>query len=169
MKFITALLILFLFTSCWPSSVSFVDNGSMPPEWKIFYVETFQNEAPNTPMSYSATLSEAVKTGVQNNTRLLLVTLEKKPQVIIEGVIKNYSITPIAMQEGDNAAKNRLTISVSFEIFISEPKEDKMLLTSTRFVDYNSDEDLGSKEAQLLEEVNTQIVQDLVNKLLSNW
>lgn len=73
------------------------------------------------------------------------------------------------MQEGDNAQKNRLSISTSFTIFISAPKEDQMTMTSSRFVDYDSNTDLGSVEATLLEEINTQIVQDVINKLLSNW
>jgi hypothetical protein len=75
----------------------------------------------------------------------------------------------VAIQEGDNSAKNRLTISVQFTIFITAPEEDKMTLTSTRFVDYDSDTDLASQEATLLDEISTQIVQDVINKLLSNW
>ena len=169
MKILSALAILILFSSCWPTSVSFVDSGSMDPSWELFFVETLKNEAPNTPLSYSAKLSEDIKDGVQNSTRLLLGTTVDSAQIIIQGVITNYSVTPIALQEGDNASQNRLTISVSFEIFITEPEEDKMMLTSTRYVDYSSDEDLGTLEEELLGEVNTQIVQDVVNKLLSNW
>ena len=169
MKFIFAIVVLILCSSCWPTSISLVDNGSMDPAWKVFHVETLKNEAPNTPMSYSATLSEDVKDGVQNNTRLLLGSSVDSAQVLIEGSIVSYSITPVALQEGDNSAQNRLTVSVRFEIFITEPEEDKMMLTSTRFVDYPSSQDLGSVETELLEELNTQIVQDVVNKLLSNW
>ena len=44
-----------------------------------------------------------------------------------------------------------------------------MTMTSTRFIDYDSNTDLGIVENQLLEEVNDQIVQDVINKLLSNW
>ena len=44
-----------------------------------------------------------------------------------------------------------------------------MKLTSTRFVDYDSNTDLTSIESQLLEEIDQQIVQDIINKLLSNW
>ena len=44
-----------------------------------------------------------------------------------------------------------------------------MKLTSTRFIDYDSKSDLSSIETQLLEEINTQVVQDVINKLLSNW
>ena len=90
-------------------------------------------------------------------------------EIEIEGVITNYVITPVALQEGDNAAQNRLTVSVSFNIFVLQPEEDNMTLISSRFIDYDSNTDLGIVETQLLEEVNGQIVQDVINKLLSNW
>ena len=156
-------------SGCWPSSLSLVDSGSMPPEWKTFSIKTLENNAPNTPLSFSATLSEKLKDGVQNNTRLLLNSEVGKGEVSIEGIISNYSITPIALQEGDNSAKNRLTVSVQFIIFVSAPKEDKMTVTSTRFVDYDSNSDLATQETALLEDISVQIVQDVINKLLSNW
>jgi hypothetical protein len=141
----------------------------MPPEWKTFSIKTLENNAPNTPLSFSATLSEKLKDGVQNNTRLLLNSEVGKGEVSIEGIISNYSITPIAMQEGDNSAKNRLTVSVQFIIFVSAPKEDKMTVTTTRFVDYDSNTDLATQESALLDDISVQIVQDVINKLLSNW
>lgn len=173
MKLINFIVILFLMTSCWPSSVSFMDKGSMPPEWKTFTLKTLDNNAPNTPLSYPAQLSEAVKDGVQNNTRLLLTSNFDESSIDIEGVINSYSVTPIALQDDNSgsqsAAQNRLTISVNFDIYIKTPELDEMKMTSTRFVDYASGQDLTSVEAQLLEEINTQIVQDVINKLLSNW
>jgi len=156
-------------SSCWPSSVSLIDKGSMPEEWKTFSVKTLENNAPNTPLSYAAILSEKIKDDVQNNTRLLLNSETGKGEVVIEGTISNYSLIPVAMQEDDNSAKNRLSITVQFTIFISAPKEDKMIVTSTRFIDYASDTDLATVESRLLDEINTQIAQDVINKLLSNW
>ncbi|MES2588218.1 MAG: LPS assembly lipoprotein LptE [Bacteroidota bacterium] len=161
---------LLVLSSCWPTSISFKDKGSMPEEWHFFSVKTLENNAPNSPLSYPANLSEAIKDGVQNNTRLKLNSGNvSTSEVQIEGVITNYAITPIALQEGDVAAKNRLTISASFSIFIKKPKEDEMKLTSTRFFDYDSNSDFNSVEANLIEEINKQIVQDVINKLLSNW
>ena len=169
MKLIFCLIVLIGLTGCWPSSVSFIDTGSMPEEWKTFSVKTLENDAPNTPISYAALLSEKLKDGIQNNTRLLLNPVLGKGEVSIEGKISSYTIIPVAIQEGDNSAKNRLTISVQFTIFITAPEEDKMTLTSTRFIDYDSNTDLASQEATLLDEISTQIVQDVINKLLSNW
>ena len=168
MKFISAIIALILLTGCWPSSVSFVD-GTMHVEWKTFFVKTLENNAPNTPLSYAPNLSEDIKDGIQNKTKLQLNSSADDAEIEIEGLIVNYSITPIAMQEGDNASRNRLTISVNFKLFIHAPEEDEMTLVSTRFIDYDSNIDLGIVETQLLAEVNSQIVQDVINKLLSNW
>jgi len=168
MKFIYFSFLSILLTSCWPKSISFKD-GSMPPEWKTFAVKTLELSAPTAPISYAPNLSEKIKDGIQNNTKLILNPKKEQAEISIEGIISNYVVTPIAIQPGDNAAKNRLTISVNFTIFISQPKEDKMILTSTRFSDYDASSDLASIESQLLEEINKQIVQDLINKLFSNW
>jgi len=155
--------------SCWPSSVSLIDKGSMPEEWKTFSIRTLKNEAPNIPLSLPAKLTESLKDGIQNNTRLQLNSTTGKGEVQIEGAINSYSIVPVAMQVGDNSAKNRLTIAAKFTIFITDPKEEKIEMTSSRFIDYDSNADLSSLENTLLEEINAQIVQDVVNKLLSNW
>lgn len=141
----------------------------MPEEWKTFSVKTLENTAPNTPISYAAQLSEQLKDGIQNNTRLLLNPETGQGEIYIEGKITGYSVLPVAIQEGDNSVKNRLSISTQFTIFVSKPKEDKMIVSSTRFVDYDSNTDLGTVERTLLEEISAQIVQDVINKLLSNW
>jgi hypothetical protein len=154
--------------SCWPKSISFVDKN-MPEEWKTFSVKTFENNAANTPLSYAANFSEKVKDAVQSNTRLLLNPTTGQGEVLIEGVISNYSVAPIAIQPGDNSEKNRLSISISYTVYISKPKEDEIKFTATRFIDYDSNTDLASVESVLLDEVNTQLIQDLINKLMSNW
>ena len=160
--------LILLLTSCWPKSISFVD-GSLPDEWKSFTVATLEDNATNTPLSYALDLSEAVKSGIQNNTRLQLNSIPDSAEVNIEGFINSYSITPVALQEGDNAAKNRLTVNVSFNIFISKPEESEQSLTSSRFIDYDASTDLGVVETDLLGEITEQIVQDVINKLLADW
>jgi hypothetical protein len=163
------ILVSFLLTSCWPYSVSLKDTGSMPPEWKTFTVKTLENGAANAPLNLAPLLSEDIKDGIQNNTRLLLNTKNGDGEVNIEGRITNYSLIPVALQPGDNAAKNRLTITAQFTILVTKPKEQKMKLTSSRFIDYDSNSDLAGIEQDLIRQINEQIVQDVINKLLSNW
>lgn len=168
MRILLAISGLILLSSCWPSRISFID-GSMPEEWEFFYVQTLDNNSSNTPLNYPVDLTEKLKDRLQNNTRLKIHPNEDSAQVYIEGAISSYTISPVAVQEGDNASKNRLTVSVSFKIFISEPQESEMVLTSSKFVDYDSNTDLGTVENTLLAEVSEQIVQDVINKLLANW
>ena len=168
MKGILLISISFILTSCWPTKISFVD-GNMPEEWKTFFVASLESNAANAPLSYPATLSEAIRDGIQNNTRLLIDSDSDNAQVLVEGTVANYSIAPVALQEDDNAAKNRLTIAVRFEIFISTPEEKQIALTSSRFVDYDVSTDIATVESELLGDINTQIVQDVINKLMSNW
>ena len=160
--------LLFILSSCWPTRVSFVD-GSMPEEWDSFTVITLENNTGNAPLSYNATLTESIKDGIQNNSRLSLDQEPDSSEVTIEGVVSSYTITPVALQEGDAASQNRLTVSVQLEIFISKPEEEVMTLNSSRFVDYDANTDLSTVENDLLSEVTDQIVQDVLNKLFSNW
>ena len=169
MKGILLSILVLVLTGCWPTSVSFRD-GSVPPEWKRFMVNTFDNKAPNSPISYSSDLTELVKDAIQNRVGLTLVSNETDdPQVIITGIVDSYTVTPLSLQDNDSEVKNRLTIRASFEIFISKPKEDVMKISSSRFADFDASQDIGSIQNQLLEEINDQIVQDVINKLLSNW
>lgn len=169
MKNFQLIFLICLFSSCWPSSVSFKDKGSMPEEWKTFSVKTLDVLAPNAPLSYGANLTEQLKDGIQNNTRLSLNTNFGKGEVNIEGKIINYSVMPIAIQGNDNATQNRLTISCQFSIETTKPKEELISVTSTRFSDFDANSNLSAVESQLLEEINSQIIQDVINKLLSNW
>jgi len=169
MKFGLLAICLIVLTSCWPTSVSFKDAGSMPIEWKAFHLKTLEINAPNCPLFYGAQLSEKVKDGIQNNTRLSLATKLSDAQLQIEGGILNYQVNPIAIASGDNAAKNRLSLTVQFSINTTAPNEETINLTSSRFADFESTTNLSSVENQLLEEITEQIVQDLINKLMSNW
>ncbi|RFC53441.1 hypothetical protein DXU93_13500 [Brumimicrobium aurantiacum] len=158
-----------LLTSCWPTSLSFQD-GSVPPEWQRFMVTTLESKAPNAPISYANELSELIKDGVQNRVGLNLVSSEADdPQITITGSVDSYNITPLSLQEDASDVKNRLTIRSSFQIFITSPEEDVMELSSSRFADFDASQDVGAIQAELLEEINDQIVQDVLNKLLSNW
>ena len=114
MKLLLFILSLITLSSCWPTSVSFKDSGSMPIEWKAFHMKTLEINAANCPLFYAAQLSEKVKDGIQNNTRLSLATKLSDAEVQIEGQILNYQVNPIAIENGDNASKNRLSLSGGF-------------------------------------------------------
>ena len=168
-KFVVFILLSFFFVGCWPTSISFQDAGSMPAEWKSFSILPIQNNAPNAPISYPTQLSEDLRDGIQNNTRLKLSSQSNGGEIRIEGIVTNYTVTPIALQPGDNAAKNRLTIQTSYTFYITHPKAEEMTLSCSRFADFPSSTDINSVEKELINDINKQTVQDVINKLLSNW
>lgn len=169
MKWYPILVLTILLGSCWPTSISFQD-GSVPPEWKRFVIETLESTAANAPISYAPELTEELKDAIQNRVGLKLVQSEADdPQLIITGTVRDYNVTPLAVQGDDVAAKNRLTVKAYFEIFISAPEEDLMEINASRFVDFDANVDVGSIQTQLFAEINEQVIQDVLNKLLSNW
>jgi outer membrane lipopolysaccharide assembly protein LptE/RlpB len=157
------------FTSCWPESFSFRDTGGMPVEWTSFTIQNLENSAPNCPLSFAPLLTEKLKDGVQNNTRLVLSTQQGAGEVNIEGGITAYQVQPVAIQGSDNASSNRLTMTIALKIKIKAPKEEEWQMVSTRFADFAATSNLADVEQKLFTEISEQMVQDLINKLYSNW
>lgn len=162
-------LLLFGLSACWPTQFMSPFDDSMPEEWKKFYIQPLDINAPTAPNNYPANLSERLRSGLQNNTRLKLASSLDDAQVQISGTVSSYGTAPIAIQQGDVASKNRLTVSVNFTIITPTKGLEKIQFTSTRFADYESTQQLTDVETSLLEDINQQITQDLVNKLMSNW
>jgi len=154
-QFLYHSVLILLLSSCWPESFSFRDSGGMPVEWQS--------------LSFAPLLTEKLKDGVQNNSRLLLNTNQGAGEVNIEGAITNYQVQPVAIQGADNASSNRLTMSLALKIKIKAPKEEEWQLVSTRFADFDAKSNLADVEQKLFAEIADQMVQDLINKLYSNW
>ena len=169
MRIIPLFVLLLLLGACWPESISFRDSGGMPVEWKTFTIENLENTAPNCPLSFAPLLTEQLKDGVQNNTRLLLNTKKGAGEVNISGVISNYQVQPIAIQGADNATSNRLTMTLQLKVKITTPTEQEWQVVSTRFADFSASANLADVEQKLFAEIAAQMVQDLINKLYSNW
>ncbi|MCE2686534.1 MAG: LPS assembly lipoprotein LptE [Cryomorphaceae bacterium] len=169
MKYFLFIFSALLLSACWPESFSFRDSGGMPVEWQSFTIQNLENSAPNCPLSFAPLLTEQLKDGVQNNTRLVLNTQQGAGEVNIEGSITTYQVQPVAIQGSDNATSNRLTMSLSLKIKIKAPKEEEWQMVSTRFADFSASANLADVEQKLFAEISEQMVQDLINKLYSNW
>ena len=168
-RFAFIALILTSLTACWPTVFLSPNDNSYPEECKQFYIFPIEVASPTAPSNYGANLSEQLRSGLQNNTKLKLANKLEDAQVQITGVIRSYSTAPSAIQQNDQVAQNRLTVSVQFTIVTPSKGLEEMQLVSTRFADYPANTSLVDVENQLLEEINQQVTQDLINKLLSNW
>ena len=162
--FISLLLILVL-GGC---SVNYSFTGaSIPPEVKTINIKFFPNNATLVEPTLSQKVTDALRDKFVNETSLVLVN--EGGDLIMEGSITQYRTTPVSIQGDDQAALNRLTITL--DVVYTNSFDEKMSFDTqfSRFADYSSDLNLADVEDALIEEINTMLVQDVFNKAVINW
>lgn len=159
----------FLFAGCYPTSIGFKDN-SIDPELKTFSVVNFELSAPNAPVNYPINFTEFLKDGILGDTKLKLLKSDSPDvHLVFSGEITEYNITPVSIQGDSQAALTRLTIGMMVEVENTKDPEKGFFVRPRRFADFDSNQDLNAVESQLLEDINQQILQDILNKLQSDW
>jgi hypothetical protein len=86
-----------------------------------------------------------------------------------EGEITGYAIAPVAIQSNDLAASNRLTIMVHVKFVNTKDEKQNFDTSFSRFADYSSTQSLTAVQANLIDQINQQLVQDIFNKAMINW
>ncbi|HEY0030559.1 MAG TPA: LptE family protein [Bacteroidia bacterium] len=165
-KYMLVLLLCTFFLSGCKMRYSF-SGASIPPEAKTVSVLYFQNNASLAPPTLSQSFTEALKDKLSSQTRLTLVT--KAGDLSFEGSVTGYTTGPIAIQSTDQAALNRLTITVSVKYICMFDEKKNFEQSFTRYADYSSSQNIASVEDQLTREINEQLVQDIFNRALNNW
>jgi hypothetical protein len=163
--FISNLLILTLYISgCHMYSFT---GASIAPDVKTVTIQYFPNNAALIQPSLSQVFTEKLKDKFVSQTNLNLVN--KGGDLYFDGAITGYDIKPVAIQGNDQAALNRLTITVRVK-FINNKNEKQNFETSfSRYTDYASTKNLSTVEDELIRDVTTQLVGDVFNKAVINW
>ncbi len=142
-------------------------GASISPDIKTFTVKYFQKTSALGPSLLSQTFTEKLKDKFISQTSLKLV--DKDPDLIFEGSINNYVVTPLAIQSNETAAQNRLTITVSVKFTNLKNEKQNFETSFSRFADYSSSQSLTSVEDALIAEITDQLVDDIFNKAFINW
>ena len=165
-KKINTLLILiaaFVLTSCGIYSFT---GASIPAEAKTVSIQHFLNNANLVNPLLSEQLTNTLRDYFMNQT-----TLEEVPingDLAIEGEIVDYKTTPTAIT-GDQAALNRLTITVNVR-FINIYDESKSFEQKfSQYEDYQSNLDFSSIQDELTESICEKLCEDIFNKAVVNW
>ena len=154
-----------IFLSC--SFPRYTFNGGDVGEAKTFSVIYFENKAILGPATLSQTFTEALRDLIQTQSPLTLIA--DNGDLIYEGGIIDYRIEPLAIQQDQTAARNRLSITVNVK-YTNSLNEKKDFSTSfSRFSDYEVTSDISSIEASLITDIFDQITQDIYNKSLGDW
>jgi hypothetical protein len=142
-------------------------GASIPPEVKTIFIDYFVNNASLVEPTLSQKLTDAFRDKFSTETSLVMVTTSG--DLNLEGSIRDYRTQPVAIQADDQAAMNRLTITI--EVTYENTVDEKMSFKSTfsRYADYSSSQNLADVQETLIEEINTMLVEDVFNKAVVNW
>lgn len=165
MKKIIYILLCIIAISC---KVNYSFTGaSIAEDVKTVSVKTFQSYAPLANANLSQTFTEALKDKFLSQTNLDLATRDGDLQ--FEGSITGYSVRSVAIQGNETAALNRLTITVKVKFTNTKDKAANFENNFSRYLDYESSQNLASIEDELIKDINDQLTQDIFNKAVSNW
>ena len=142
-------------------------GASVSPDVKTVCIQTFRNNASLAPPMISQSFTEALKDIFTSQTSLGIVS--RDGDLNLEGEITNYQTLPVAIQSNDQAALNRLTITVNVRFTNIKDEKQKFETTFSRYADYPSTKSLSTVQDELIRQINEQLVQDIFNKAMINW
>ena len=162
-KHILLLILVSSFTAC--GIYSFTGVTETP---KTFQVNFFQNNAPLVEPGLDIQFTNALQDLIVNQTNSNLVN--SSAEVIFEGEIVEYRISPTTATANNRAAQNRLTISVNVKYTNSKDDEKSFEQRFSFFFDYEGDALLtGGQRDTAWEAIFERITQDIFQKALADW
>jgi hypothetical protein len=143
-------------------------TGAKPVNAKTFQVNYFQNNADLIEPGIDLKFTRELQDLIQNQTNLNLVN--QGGELLYEGEIVEYRISPMTATADQRAAQNRLTIAVNVRFSNRNKEDDNFEKRFSFFYDFDANEQLvGSKLSAGLEEIFERITQDIFNESLAKW
>ena len=142
-------------------------GASVSADIHSFSTELFQNRANNGPASLSQVFTDKLKLKFQTEGNLRQVVNDGDLQ--FKGAITGYSFTSDAPVAGASSGLNKLTITVQVDFINTKSEKDKWSESFSRYSQYSSSANLSSVEDQLVNDINTQLVDDIFQKALVKW
>lgn len=149
-------------------------GSSLSPETKTIQIKEFPNNAalmnPNLAQQFSTDIQNRFlqRSGLKGTTQI--------PDILIEGEITDYSISPTTISTAVNApggniqaAQNKLTITVKVH-YENKVEPDKSFdrIYSDEAV-FSSDLDINTIESTQVKVVNERIINKIFNDIVANW
>ncbi|MEY4835565.1 MAG: hypothetical protein RI980_1680 [Bacteroidota bacterium] len=167
MKFkikIITILTLFLLVSC---NVKYNFTGTGKINAKTFQVNYFQNNAEIVEVGIERTFTQKLQNTIQNQTNLDLVT--SGGDLLYEGEIVEYRITPMASNASQQSSQNRMTISINVRYSSKNSEDDNFEKRFSFYHDYDANLLPSAVLNEALEIIYERITQDIFNESLAKW
>lgn len=147
-------------------------GASIPPGTDTFQVNYFNNEAGNRPGStvepgLDQEFTIALQDLIQNQTNLNLVNTNG--DLVYEGEITEYRISPTTSTANNTAAQNRLTMTVNLRYTNTKKDEDSFEQRFSFFYDFDANQQLFNIKDAANREIFERITQDIFNATLAKW
>jgi hypothetical protein len=162
--YIFSIFILLSLNSC--SVYNFTGTGKI--DAKTFQVNYFQNNAALVEPGIERTFTLELQDIIQSQTNLNLIS--EGGDLLYEGEITEYRITPMTATANQTAAQNRLTITVLVRFSNKNKEEDDFEKRFSFYDDYDANTQLtGSQLTKSLDIIFERITQDIFNASLAKW
>ncbi|WP_129746383.1 MULTISPECIES: LptE family protein [Flavobacterium] len=159
-----ALLSLFMLSGC--SVYNFTGTGKI--DAKTFQVNFFQNNADLIEPGIDRTFTLALQDLIMNQTNLNLVS--NGGDLVYEGEITDYRITPMTATADQQAAQNRLSIRVNVRFMNKKKETDDFEKSFEFYYDFpGRDLPTGSVLNEAIRVIFERITQDIFNQSLAKW
>jgi len=163
-NFIIAFILLLTFSSC--SVYNFTGTGKI--DAKSFQVNYFQNNSPLIEPGIERIFTQRLQNLIQNQTNLNLTS--SNGDLVYEGEIVDYRISPMTATADQRASQNRLSITINVRFTNKNKEADNFEKRFSFYNDYDGANQLvGAKLTQNLDIIFERITQDIFNESLAKW
>lgn len=146
-------------------------GSSLSPETKTILIKNFPNNAALVNSDLSQDFTMALQKMFLQRTSLKGTS--ENPDILIEGYISDYSITPTSISSTSvgttEAAQNKLTITVHVNYKNKIEPEKNFNKTFSGEATFSSDLDINAIESSQVRIVNERIINQIFNEIVANW
>lgn len=136
--------------------------------YKTVHISEFPIRAALVYAPLQQTFETELQNYVQRNTRLQIID-NANADIVMEGEITTYNLTPQAVTEDAYASKTRLTIGVRVKYTDNKNEKNDIDQTFSAYRDFDASELLVDVQDQLCQEIATELVDLIFNATLGNW
>ncbi len=141
---------------------------SIQPEVKTITINYFEYTAIKVNPSLSNQITEALQEKFLKLTRLEQVDMDGDLE--ISGAVSGYDVKATAVTASEQAATNRLTVTVKISFTNRKfPDEDIPDKSFSAYADFDAMQSLDAVEASLCEEIVEQLCEDIFNATVARW
>ena len=163
-RVLSILLMTFLVTSCGIYSFT---GTSIQADVNTITIPYVEYKALRVNPSLSNDMTEALQDKFRKLTRLEQVDVDGDLELVCE--ITGYDVKATAVTADEQAAQNRLTVTVKVEFTNRKYPEDDVNKSFSAYEDFDATLSLDAVEGTLCETIIDKLVEDIFNATVAQW